>query len=391
MSLPEYARARLDQVKASGRWRVRQTWHGANGVESRLADETLKVFCSNDYLGLAQHPQLRTAWSRAAENYGVGSTASQYINGHSAEIAEFEQELAAWLGYPRVLLLGSGYLANTGVIDALVGRNDQIFSDALNHASIIDGCRLSGASITPYPHANLQALAESLELADLNGHRLVVSDAVFSMDGDIVPVSALAKCCARHDAWLMLDDAHGLGVLGPQGRGAIAAAGCGVKEVPVMTGTLGKSFGVYGAFVAAEHDVIEMLIQSVRTGIFATALPPALVAALRASLELVKGADDRRRHLHALIKRFRQGLLAAGMPDTGSDTPIQPILVGSEARAMALSAALRQRGFWVSAIRPPTVPQGTCRLRVTLSAAHSEQDVEELLQALGDCWSALDT
>ncbi len=382
--LPEFAAQRLKHIERANRYRVRREYAARQGMAVACDDADLTLFCSNDYLGLSDHPRLVEALSQAAERYGVGSTASQYINGHSAEIAAFERELAAFLDYPRVLLLGSGYLVNTGVIDALVGRDDVIVSDALNHASLIDGCRLSGARVERFAHADIEAADQALAACVGDGQRLLLSDAVFSMDGDIADIPALARLARQRSAWLMLDDAHGVGVLGPQGRGAVALHQCGVSEVPVLTGTLGKAFGVYGAFVAASNEVIDCLTQVTRTGIFATALPPPLVASLRAALELVADADQRRAHLNGLIEQFRAGLVRLGLPDTASSTPIQPLIVGPEDRALALSEALRARGLWVTAIRPPTVPAGTCRLRITLSAAHSEADVQRLLAALDE-------
>ncbi len=385
-----YLQQQLDAIQAQQRVRQRQPYRNSAGTRLTQADgRELRVFCSNDYLGLANHPALKAAWCDAVDRYGVGSTASQYINGHSLEIQALEQELADFLGYPRVLLFGSGYLVNTGVIDALLGRADGIASDQLNHASLIDGCRLSGSRVKAYAHASCKAAESALdELQDCR-HRLLLSDAVFSMDGDVADIPALARTAQAHQAWLMLDDAHGLGVLGPKGRGSVAAAGLGPTEVPILTGTLGKSVGVYGAFVAGSQALIEYLSQVTRTVIFTTALPPALVASARAALQLIQAGDERRTHLHKLIESFRAGLIKRGLPQSPSCTPIQPLVVGSESRAMALSAGLRERGFWVSAIRPPTVPAGTCRLRITLSAAHQSEDVEALLDTLADVYSGL--
>ncbi len=382
--LPEFTAARLARIREQNRVRRRLPFAAMQGVRVREdSGRELTLFCSNDYLGLSAHPRLRATWSEAVWHYGVGSTASQYINGHSDQIAAFEAELADFLGYPRVLLFGSGYLANVGVIDALMGKADHVVSDALNHASLIDGCRLSGAQVRRYPHADLTAARAALQSCADSGNRLLLSDALFSMDGDAADLPGLSRLAADHAAWLMVDDAHGIGVLGPQGRGSVADQGLGVDEVPILTGTLGKAFGVYGAFVAGSQDLIEYLVQASRTAIFATALPPALVASLRVSLELLREADAARAHLRQLIQDFRAGLVQLGWPDTGSATPIQPLIVGDEDRALALSARLRDAGLWVSAIRPPTVPAGTCRLRITLSAAHQQQDVERLLDALG--------
>ena len=381
-TLPEFAAERLAEIHAAGRERRRQPFQRATGPRLHTADGELRVFCSNDYLGLAGHPAVRAAWCAAAERYGVGSTASQYINGHSEEIAALEGELADYLGYPRVLLFGSGYLANLGVIDALVGRGDQIVSDALNHASLIDGCRLSGAAVQRFAHADPAAAAAALGRCPPAGNRLLVSDGLFSMDGDGAELAGLARVAGQSQAWLMVDDAHGLGVVGPQGRGSVAAAGLGPATVPVLTGTLGKSLGVYGAFVAGSEALINYLSQVTRTVIFTTALPPALVAAARCALGLVREGEALRAALQARIDEFREGLDRLGWPDTGSHSAIQPLIIGSEAAAMTASAQLRAEGFWVTAIRPPTVPEGTCRLRVTLSAAHTESDVAALLAAL---------
>ncbi len=383
-SLPEFTAARLARIREQNRIRRRLPFSMMQGA--RVRDENgqeLTLFCSNDYLGLSAHPRLRATWSEAVWRYGVGSTASQYINGHSDQIAAFEAELAEFLGYPRVLLFGSGYLANVGVIDALMSKTDHVVSDALNHASLIDGCRLSGAQVRRYPHADLAAAQAALLACGDTGNRLLLSDALFSMDGDPADLPGLADLARQHAAWLMVDDAHGIGVLGPQGRGSVAAQGLGVEQVPILTGTLGKAFGVYGAFVAGSEALIEYLVQASRTAIFATALPPALVASLRVALDLLREAGPAREHLHQLIAEFRQGLTQLGWPDTGSATPIQPLIVGDETRALALSARLRDAGLWVTAIRPPTVPPGTSRLRITLSAAHARQDVERLLDALG--------
>lgn len=382
-SLTAFLREQLSLVEARRLFRRRRPVDGAHAVSLRIDGQDCISFCSNDYLGLAAHPAVVQALQKGAARHGVGSGASAYISGWNREHAALEEELADFLQRPRALLFSSGYLCNTGVINALVGRDDHIFSDALNHASLIDGCRLSGATIHRYRHADVADLDARVAVAT-GGHRLLVSDALFSMDGDRAPLTELAAVAARHDTWLMVDDAHGFGVLGPQGRGSTCAAGLDVDDVPVLVATLGKALGGFGAVVAGAEELVEYLVQRTRTAIFSTAMPPALAAAMRVSLRLLREEGWRRECLHSLIARFRAGAKELGLPLAPSDTPIQPLIVGDESRALALSAALQSRGILVSAIRPPTVPAGTSRLRITLSAAHSEQQVDTLLAALGE-------
>lgn len=380
-SLDEFLQRRLVDVEARNLYRRRRVIAGAHGVQARVDGRDVTVFCSNDYIGLATHPELQAAMVRAVEQQGVGSGASQLVSGHNAAHRALEEELAEFLGRPRALLLSSGYLANVGVISALMGRGDTIYSDGLNHASLIDGMRLSKAGIRRYAHADMGDL--QMHIAQpAEGHRLIVSDGVFSMDGDVAPLIELAKMASGRDAWLMIDDAHGLGVLGPQGQGSVAAAGLGIDEVPILVATLGKSLGAAGAFVAGSEALIETLIQSTRTFIFSTAPPPAVAEAARAGLKLVKEEAWRREHLFELIAYFREGAAARGLPLGASTTPIQPLVLGEEQRALDVSAGLLERGYLVTAIRPPTVPRGTARLRITFSAAHSVEQVDGLLAAL---------
>ncbi|MGB1579992.1 MAG: 8-amino-7-oxononanoate synthase [Nevskiales bacterium] len=380
-SLKHFLQARLADTNARNLYRRRRVVEGAHGVQARVDGADLTLFCSNDYLGLATHPALMAAMAKAAHAQGVGSGASQLITGHNQAHQALERELAEYLQRERALLLSSGYLANVGVISALMGREDHIFSDALNHASLIDGIRLSRAKVLRYPHADLAVLQDELRQHQA-AHRLIVSDAVFSMDGDVADLPGLSRLAAEHDAWLMVDDAHGLGVLGPQGRGAVAAAGLDAEAVPVLTATLGKSLGAAGAFVAGGADLIEALIQSTRTFIFSTALPPAVAEAARVGLRLSRDEQWRRDKLFELIAYFREGAAQRGLPVAGSQTAIQPLLLGEEQRALAVSEKLLAQGFLVSAIRPPTVPAGTSRLRITLSAAHERAQVTALLDAL---------
>ncbi|MDX9875800.1 MAG: 8-amino-7-oxononanoate synthase, partial [Spongiibacteraceae bacterium] len=298
---------------------------------------------------------------------------------------QLEERIAAFTGRPRALLFSTGYMANLGVITALVGRGDYVFEDRLNHASLLDGGLLSGARFQRFAHNDPDALERGLAKAE-SGRKLVVVDGVFSMDGDIAPLPELAAVAARRDAWLMVDDAHGFGVLGANGAGSVAHFGLTAAQVPVLMGTLGKSAGVFGAFVAGSETLIETLIQFARPYIYTTALPPMVAGATLAAIDLVEREAWRRDHLRALISHWRSGAKSLGLPVLDSDTAIQPLLAGDAAQALAISAALAERGLWVTAIRPPTVPAGTARLRVTLTAAHSVAQVDRLLEALAEVW-----
>ncbi|PJI96387.1 8-amino-7-oxononanoate synthase [Acidovorax sp. 69] len=380
--------ARLADLDRAHLLRRRRVVQPASGARLLVDGQPMLAFCSNDYLGLASHPALAEAAREATYTYGVGSGGSPLVSGHSAANDALEQELAAYVQLPRALYFYAGYATNTGIVPALVGDGDAIFSDALNHACLIDGARLSRATIHRYPHADLAALEAALA-ASPSRRKLVISDAVFSMDGDLIDIPALLALCERYDALLLLDDAHGFGVLGPQGRGSLAHAGltgAAASRRVLYMATLGKAAGVAGAFVAGDAALIEWLLQKTRTYIFATAAPPLLASALRRSLQLMAAADDRRAHLAALISQLRTGL--ANLPeDLGwhllpSHTPVQALVIGSNEAALELMDGLRARGLWVPAIRPPTVPAGTARLRIALSAAHTTDDVAQLLDAL---------
>jgi 8-amino-7-oxononanoate synthase len=353
-------------------------------------------FGSNDYLGLSQHPALIQAAQEAAARYGVGATASPLVCGHSPAHEAMELELAAMVGLPRAVSFVAGYAANVGIIPALVGRGDAVFSDALNHACLIDGVRLSRAEVHVLPHADLAALDAALQ-ASTARRKLVVTDAVFSMDGNIANIPALLTLCEHHDAWLMVDDAHGFGVLGAHGEGTLAHWGIAGRDgiQPEWQGrlhrlvymaTLGKAAGVAGAFVAGESTLVEWLVQKARTYMFATAAPAMLAEAVRAGLRVIQNEGWRREHLAALRERLRQQLSAQLTSSTWqlmpSDTAIQPLIIGSNADALAVMAHLDTQGLWVPAIRPPTVPQGTARLRISLSAAHTLDQVDTLCRAL---------
>ncbi|WP_010099995.1 8-amino-7-oxononanoate synthase [Verminephrobacter aporrectodeae] len=379
---------RLAAIEGAHLLRRRRVVQPAGGAHLLVDGQPLLAFCSNDYLGLAGHPALAEAARQATHRYGLGSGGSPLVSGHSAANDALEHELAAFVQLPRALYFYAGYATNTGIIPALVGKGDALFSDALNHACLIDGARLSRATIVRYPHADLAALGAALA-ANPARRKLVISDAVFSMDGDLIDIPALLALCERHDALLLLDDAHGFGVLGPQGRGSLAQAGltgaAAARRVLYMA-TLGKAAGVAGAFVAGDATLIEWLLQGTRSYIFATAAPPLLASALRQSLRLMAAADDRRAQLDALIAQLREGL--AALPQhlswrlLPSQTPVQALVVGRSEDALALMDGLRARGLWVPAIRPPTVPAGTARLRIALSAAHTAHDVQQLLDAL---------
>jgi len=343
-------------------------------------------FCSNDYLGLKDHPEVTRAFIAAAEEYGVGSGASHMVTGHGPEHEALEEEFAAFTGREKALVFSTGYMANLGVIGALADQKACIVSDKLNHASLIDGCRLSGAEIRRYRHGDSAHAAELLAAAH-EETRLLVTDGVFSMDGDVAPLRELARAARDSKAWLMVDDAHGLGVVGATGRGCCEHFGLGSNDVPVLVGTFGKAFGTFGAFVAGNADLIEFLLQKSRTYIYTTALPPAVAAATRAALRVSQSESWRRERVRALASRLRTGLSDLGIGDTRSvddpaRTSIVPVILGEPERALAASAALEEQGFLVTAIRPPTVPPGTARLRITLSAAHDETQVDALLACL---------
>ena len=351
----------------------------AEGPSLEIGGRRLLAFCSNDYLGLAQHPQLIAAFKRVADDEGVGSTAAHLVCGHRREHAMLEDALADWTGRERALLFSTGYMANLGVMQALLGRGDLCVQDKLNHACLLDGATLAGAVLRRYPHGDAAAAARQLTG---DAPALLATDGVFSMDGDRAPLRELAALCRRDNATLMVDDAHGLGVLGPEGSGSVAEAGLGPREVPVLMATLGKALGTHGAFVAGSAALIEGLTQFARTCVYTTAMPPAVAAAALAAVRLAREDNWRREKLVALVMRFRTGAAQLGLPLAASDTPIQPLLLGDAASALAAAQALEARGLLVTAIRPPTVPAGQARLRITLSAAHEEEHVDRLLEAL---------
>jgi len=368
--LAERARQRRD----SGCWRVRRT---------RPSTDALIDFASNDYLGLSRDPRLAEAEAEAACRFGAGSGASHLVSGHLEVHEALEEALARLTGRPRALLFSTGYMANLGTLQALCDSRVHVYQDRFNHASLIDGAQLAGARSRRFHHADLDDLARLMQRKPAADRALIVSDGVFSMDGDIADVPGLAAQARRHDAWLMIDDAHGLGVLGDAGDGCVGR-GHGSDQVQVLVGTLGKALGTAGAFVAGDHALIDHLIQFARPYVYTTALPPGVAAATLAALEVIKDEPQRRRRLTHNIAAFRAGAAQLGLPLMASTTPIQPLLLGDEARVLTWASRLGQSGLRVGAIRPPTVPKGQSRLRITLSAAHRPEDIRTLLEALGE-------
>lgn len=379
--------AQLDQIRAADLYRVRRTIDGAHGALIEVDGRRCVNFCSNDYLGLASDARIAAAAQRVLGESGTGSGAAALVSGYNREHRALEEEIAAFLQRPRALLFSTGWAANLGVLRGLLDKNDVLIADELNHASLIDGGRLSGARYVRVAHGDAGAFAAALASAGGEGIRLVATDGVFSMDGDLAPLRELTSLCAAHDAALMVDDAHGFGVLGETGRGTaeLQSAPHVSRLTPhVHVATLGKSLGCAGAFVAGSDDLIEYLIQRARSWVFSTAPPPAIAAAAREALRIVSGAEggQRRARLFANVARFRRGCGQLGIPVGESSTPIQPLIIGPEAPALALSRQLFDAGLWVAAIRPPTVPRGTSRLRITLSAAHADEQIDCLVDAL---------
>ena len=374
----------LTQLANADLLRQRRTLDAPCGPEAVINRRRLIAFCSNDYLGLANHPTLIAAARDAAEHWGVGSGASHIVSGHLRPHAELEERLASFLGQQRALYFTTGYMANLAIAPTLLERNDAIFADKLNHASLIDAAQLARAEHVRYPHGDLDYLARRLAQSSAK-RKLILTDAVFSMDGDLAPLPELFNLAEHYDAWLVVDDAHGFGVLGPSGRGSLAHFDIPPSPRLILMGTLGKAAGVSGAFVAGDRRVMEWLMQRARPYIFTTASSPIIAAALIASLELITNSDDRRAHLQQLIARLQAGLSGLAQPLLPSPTAIQPLIIGGNEAAVQLAGQLFERGLWVPAIRPPTVPTGTARLRISLSAAHSNDQIDALIQALREC------
>nr|WP_262927327.1 8-amino-7-oxononanoate synthase [Phytohalomonas tamaricis] len=389
--MEEKLRARLDGRHARQRYRQRRLLQTPQAPCCRIDGRDVLAFCSNDYLGLAADPRLAEALAEGARRFGVGGGASHVVNGHSEAHERLEHALAELTGRSRALLFSSGYQANLGAIGALVERGDRVLHDRLNHASLLDGAQLAGARFARYRHGDAAHLATLLTNSSDDKTTLVVSDGVFSMDGDIAPLAALSDACRCHQADLMIDDAHGLGVLGDHGGGSLEQAGLDQNDVPVLVGTLGKALGTQGAFVAGSDTLIEGLIQFARPYVYTTSLSPALAWATLVSLEIVRQEPGRRHHLHDLIAYFRRGAHHLGLPLMTSPTPIQPLLIGHDAAMLTLARALEGDGILVGAIRPPTVPEGSARLRISLSSAHTYADIDRLLDVLVMHWHRLMT
>ncbi len=385
---PALAEAERRHLKRARRTVERLAEPAPDAENGRSAPDSAEVivegrrlvnFCGNDYLGLTRHPAVTAALREAAQRWGVGSGASHLVTGHGLEHERLEEALAAFTGRKRALLFSTGYMANLAVITALAGRDTRVLLDRLCHASLIDAAILSRARLRRYAHADSAAAARMLQHGGAN---LIVTDGVFSMDGDLAPVAELAAIAAEHAAWLVVDDAHGLGILGATGRGTLEHLGVEPDGVSVLVGTLGKAFGTFGAFVAGSDALIETLVQRGRSYVYTTALPHAVAAATRAALEVSQREVWRRERVLALCQRFRRAASECGLPLLASPTPIQPVMLGSAEAALAASRRLWEAGFWVTAIRPPTVPEHTARLRITLSAHHTESQVDGLVDAL---------
>jgi 8-amino-7-oxononanoate synthase len=367
---------------AQGRVRVRRTIARRDGVRVEMDGRWLTEFCSNDYLGLSQQFEVVGALQNAAARDGVGAGASHLVSGHHVAHDGLERDVAEWLGYPRGLLFGSGFLANLAVQQALLNEDgDVCVQDRLNHTSLLDASHLSGCRLRRYPHGDAEGAMRQLRHAP-DGVAMLATDGVFSMDGDVAPLRALALVARTQRALFYVDDAHGVGVRGPQGRGSVAEAGLGVADVPLQLVTLGKALGGYGAVVVGEEALIQHLSETARPYIYTTALPPAQAAATRVAITHARRDQWRREKLQALVARFRTGAQRQGLELLASDSPIQPVMCGDDATALAMSSALESAGYLVTAIRPPTVPEGKARLRVTLSALHLAAEVDALVAAL---------
>lgn len=362
-------------------YRSRRVVTATDGRHVLIDNKQLLSFCSNDYLGLSQHPEIRKTMQEGVNRYGVGSGAAHLISGHNEAHHALEEELANFVERPRALVFSTGYMANLGSVQALLGNKDAVFEDRLNHASLIDAGLSSGASFHRYQHADCQSLDTMLKKSDAR-KKLIVTDGVFSMDGDIAPLDQLSQTAKKHNAWLMVDDAHGIGINGKQGRGTLNQFELGTSDVPLLMATCGKALGTFGAFVAGEEDLIEYLIQESRTYIYTTALPPALAEATRKSIVITQQEDWRREKLRSLVMQYKKGAHELGLKTIDSSTPIQPVILGDNDKALSVSQSLYDNGILVSAIRPPTVPRNSARLRITFSALHESSDVDFLLSQL---------
>ncbi len=381
-------RKNLEQHKAEHLYRSRKIIETPQSVEPIIDGKKVLSFCSNDYLGLANHPDVIKSFKQAADKYGVGSGSAHLVSGHSTEHHALEEELADFMGTERALLFSTGYMANLGVVSALCDRHCEIYEDKINHASLLDAALLSRAKRIRFPHLDMTKLQQRLtgsgQSNETTDNKFIISDGVFSMDGDLAPLDILVDLANTHRATLMIDDAHGIGVLGKKGRGVIEHFELDNKQIPVLVGTLGKAFGTAGAFVAGSEELIETLIQKSRSYIFTTAMPAAVAAATRKSLQLLENDLWRREKLQSLVSQFRKGVADHGLELMDSMTAIQPVIVGSSEQALVLSEKLLEKNILISAIRPPTVPDGSARLRITFSATHTEEQVDKLLSVLNE-------
>ena len=377
----ERVQAARVQREADHRVRVRRSVEHRDGARCTVDGRSLLNFCGNDYLGLSQHFAVVGALQDTAAREGAGGVGSHLVCGHHAVHDALERELADWLGAPRALLFGSGFLANLAVLQALLGDEDVCVQDRLNHASLIDAARLAGCRLRRYPHADAEGAIRQLRTLP-EGLAMVATDGVFSMDGDIAPLRELALVARVQKAMLYVDDAHGIGVVGPDGRGSVAAARLGLDEVPLQLATLGKALGGYGAAVVGDADLVDHLAETARPYVYTTALPPAQAAATLAAVKLARSEHWRREKLVELTARFRERARGFGLVLLDSDTPIQPVICGTDSRALSMAATLERAGYWVAAIRPPTVPEGRARLRVALSALHTVAEVDGLVAAI---------
>lgn len=381
MSWQQRISAALNERREKGQFRRRRVNQQGDARTLQVDDQQYLNFSANDYLGLSHDPRIISAWQKGAERYGVGAGGSGHVTGYSAVHQALEQQLAEWLGYPRALLFISGFAANQAIIAAMLGKNDRIFADRLAHASLLEAAALSPATLRRFAHNQPDSLAKLLSPPGEEGEKLVVTEGVFSMDGDSAPLAELHRLTTLHGGWLMVDDAHGVGTTGEQGRGS-----CWQQQVKpeLLVVTFGKAFGLSGAAVLCSDETADYLLQFARHLIYSTAMPPAQACALQASLCCIQQGDELRELLQRNIALFRQGAEQLGLAMMPSSTAIQPLIVGDENRALQLAEELRQQGCWVTAIRPPTVPPGTARLRITLSAAHRQEDIVRLLEVLDD-------
>jgi len=372
----------LNERKKQHRYRTRRITKSPQQIEMQVDNQNVISFCSNDYLGLANNSQIKQAAIDAINDFGVSSGASHLVNGHSIIHHQLEEELAEFTGYPRAILFSTGYMANLGLCQALVEKGDYVFEDRLNHASLIDGGLMSGARLQRYLHNDVSSLKQKIQKVDNTSEKLVLTDGVFSMDGDIAELPALSKLCKKNKSWLMVDDAHGFGTLGETGKGCLQHFSLDEKDVPIYMATLGKAIGTAGAFIAGSEELIETIIQKSRTYIYTTAMPAAIAEATRYSLHIIQNESRHLNNLNNNISYFRDCCRECSLPIENSQTAIQPIIIGDDYETLQISQELFESGFLVTAIRPPTVPEGTSRLRITLSAKHTHEHIDQLLGVL---------